>query len=97
MNLYEPGMTYIYIYISYVLMSILRRALASLRPAAEEDHKIFVASVLNNFQLMARFTRFMRQAQEFLVKSDEDREAVRVTWTVGPFHGGGSRGGTQQG
>eukprot|EP00438_Fugacium_kawagutii_P013007 Skav209218 [mRNA] locus=scaffold603:47568:60977:+ [translate_table: standard] len=43
-----------------------------LRPAAEEDHKIFVASVLNNFQLMARFTRFMRQAHEFWVKSDED-------------------------
>lgn len=46
--------------------------LSKFRPAAEEDHKAFIAGILNNFQLMARFTRFLRQSQDFFQKAEEE-------------------------
>lgn len=46
--------------------------LSKFRSAADEDHKAFIANILNNFQLMARFTRFMRQSQDFFHKAEEE-------------------------
>ena len=51
------------------------------RTATEQDHKQFVASVLTNFQLMGRFSRFMRQSEEFFCKAEEVGSRVsRGTW-----------------
>ncbi|CAK8998612.1 ANK_REP_REGION domain-containing protein [Durusdinium trenchii] len=46
--------------------------LSKFRPASEEDHKVFMANVLNNFQLMARFSRFLRQAHDHAFKAEEE-------------------------
>jgi len=46
--------------------------LSKFRPAADEDHKAFISGILNNFQLMARFTRFLRQSQDFFQKAEEE-------------------------
>ena len=41
------------------------------RAATEQSHKNFIGDILNNFQLMARFSRFMRQANDFVFKAEE--------------------------
>mgnify|MGYP002803531096 CR=1 FL=1 len=47
--------------------------LSKFRAATEQSHKNFIGDILNNFQLMARFSRFMRQANDFVFKAEEDR------------------------
>ena len=47
------------------------------RPAVDEDHKRFVGSVLNNFQLMARFGGILRQANEGVLRAEEALGGVK--------------------